>query len=185
MRKAIFATLLIVCTMAIAPFISTAFACGGKITGGGQCIVDGNMDIPSASFGFNVMAPLNAAGPEEVKGELNYVDHTTGKHLHAHEMIYVETWEYEEDNKPWPLRQGAFWGPCEYDGEETTFFCHIYDLGEPGTDDMFFILVGPDISFGPDGVSGGTYLGGSETVPILVGNIQIHKAPTGQQPLPT
>lgn len=136
----------------------------GKVTGGGQCIVGDNVNIPSASFGFNAMWFSRDPSP---KGELNYVDHITGMHVHIHELTYLEVWEDLPGNKPWPLRKAIFEGPCTIDGEEDSFFAQVYveDNGEPGKLDKFQIT----LSTG--------YVGGSDTVPMLVGNIQIHKPP--------
>jgi len=135
----------------------------GKVTGGGQCIVGDNEMIPSASFGFNAMWFSRDPSP---KGELNYVDHITGMHVHIHELTYLWVWEDLPGNKPWPLMKAVFGGPCTIDGEEG-FFADVYveDNGEPGTMDKFQIT----LSTG--------YVGGSDTVAMLVGNIQIHKPP--------
>ena len=136
----------------------------GKVTGGGQCIVGDNENIPSASFGFNAMW---FSGDQYPKGELNYVDHISGMHVHMHELTYLVVWEELPGNKPWPYRKAYFEGPCTIDGEEDSYFAMVYveDNGEPGTMDKFQIT----LSTG--------YVGGSDTVPILVGNIQIHKPP--------
>lgn len=84
--------------------ISTASACTGKVTGGGQCVTEERKEIPSASFGFNAMW----TGKSILQGELNYVDHTTGMHVHIHELDYLEVWETLEGNKPMPLRKAIF-----------------------------------------------------------------------------
>jgi hypothetical protein len=133
------------------------------VTGGGQCIVGDNERIPSAGFGFNAMWFSRDPSP---KGELNYVDHITGMHVHIHELTYPVVWEDLPGNKPWPLMKARFGGPCTIDSEEG-FFAYVYveDNGEPGTIDKFQIT----LSTG--------YVGGSNTVAILVGNIQIHKPP--------
>jgi len=138
-------------------------AWGGKVTGGGQCIVEDNERIPSASFGFNAMWFSRDPYP---KGELNYVDHITGMHVHIHDLTYLEVWEDLPGNKPWPLKKAIFGGPCTIDGEEG-FFADVYveDNGEPGTKDKFQIT----LSTG--------YVGGSDTAAMLVGNIQIHIPP--------
>jgi hypothetical protein len=105
------------------------------------------------------------------KGELDYVDHITGMHVHIHELTYLEVWEDLPGNKPWPLMKARFGGFCTIDGEErgagAPYYADVYveDHGEPGTDDRFYIR----LSTG--------YEGGSYTGPMLVGNIQIHKPP--------
>lgn len=136
---------------------------GGKVTGGGQCIVGDDTEVPSASFGFNAMWFSRDAYP---KGELNYIDHTTGMHVHIHDLTYLEVWEDLPGNKPWPLRKARFEGPCTIDGVGG-YYANVYveDNGEPGTFDKFQI----SLSTG--------YVGGSDTVEMLVGNIQIHKPP--------
>ncbi|MCX6655585.1 MAG: hypothetical protein NTY03_10785 [Candidatus Bathyarchaeota archaeon] len=147
----------------------SANACGW-VTGGGQCIVEGNTKIPSASFGFNAM--LDKDG--NPKGELNYVDHIHGMHVHVHELQWLSVEDTWPGNKPSELRKVWFGGPCTVNGVEG-YYAHVYveDHGEPGTGDIFRIRI-------TVGTAGGTqiYYGGSATRPILVGNIQTHK-PTG------
>ena len=136
--------------------ISVTTLAGGKVTGGGYVCMH-------ASFGFNAMWFSSRA---KLQGELNYVDHITGMHVHIHELTYLSVWEDLPGNKPWPLMKAIFGGPCTIDGEEG-FFADVYveDNGEPGTMDKFQIT----LSTG--------YVGGSDTVAMLVGNIQIHKPP--------
>jgi len=143
--------------------IPAAFACDppetGKITGGGQGCV-GENGIPGGSFGFNVMWFSKDPGP---KGELNYVDHTTGMNVHAHDIWWLIVWEELVGNKPWPLRKGSFGGPCTIDGEDGYIFnVYIEDNGEPGKNDVFIIWL-------DNGYSAGCT--------VLSGNIQIHKPP--------
>ena len=140
-----------------------AFACGGKVTGGGQCVVGDNTTIPSASFGFNAMWFSRDPTP---KGEINYVDHITGVHVHVHHLIYLMVWFDEPGNKPWPLMKAEFGGPCTVNGVGGhSVDVYVEDHGEPGKNDIFYIKLD------------GAYLGGSLTDPILAGNIQIHKPP--------
>jgi hypothetical protein len=161
-RIALFSVALALMVLTV-PF---AFGCypTGKVTGGGQCITRSSTTIPAASFGFNAMWFSRDPSP---KGELNYVDHITGMHVHIHELTYLEVWEDLPGNKPWPLMIAEFGGPCTIDGVEGHFAdVHVEDHGEPGTNDRFWISL--DM---------GAYIGGSKTVPMLVGNIQIHKTP--------
>jgi hypothetical protein len=139
----------------------------GKVTGGGQCIVGYKTGIHSASFSFNAMWFSRDPTP---KGELNYIDHTTGMHVHIHTLTYLQVWQDVQGNKPWPLMKAIFGGPCTINGKEG-FFADVYveDHGEPGTMDRFQIT----LSTG--------YVGGSATVPMLVGNIQIHNARAGTE----
>lgn len=132
----------------------------GKVTGGGQCIVGDNEMIPSASFGFNAMWFSRNPTPN---GELDYVDHTTGQHVHIHDLTYLEVWFDEPGNKPWPMMKAKFGGPDVYSGQMVDVY--VEDHGEPGKNDIFYIKLG------------GVYLGGSLVDPILAGNIQIHKPP--------
>jgi len=142
----------------------------GKVTGGGQCIVGANKKIPSASFGFNAMWFSRDASP---KGEINYVDHITGKHYHVHDLDYLYVWETLQGNKPMPLKKAIFGGFCTVDGVPGGYIdVYVEDNGEPGKNDKFLIMLD------------GTYLGGSGEFfgelgddPILAGNIQIHKPP--------
>ncbi len=150
------------------PWVS---ACG-KVTGGGQCIVGDNTEIPSASFGFNAMWFSRNPTPN---GEINYVDHTTGQHVHVHELTYLVIWapnpEDELPNQPHPMMKARFGGYDVYSGLKVDVY--VEDHGEPGENDKFLIFLG------------GAYLGGSGNYwdspytddPILAGNIQIHKPP--------
>ena len=143
----------------IALMVPSVFACG-KVTGGGHGKIGELARTPAGSFGFNAMWGEKTG----LKGELNYVDHITGMHVHIHEITYLNVWEDLPGNKPWPLMKAEFEGPCTIDGVEG-FFAYVYveDNGEPGTSDKFYIA----LSTG--------YEGGSMDDPILVGNIQIHK----------
>ena len=140
----------------------------GKVTGGGQCIVGDNTEIPSASFGFNAMWFSRNPTPN---GEINYVDHITGQHVHVHELTYLEVWQDAPGNKPWPMQKAKFGGLDVYSGLMVDVY--VEDNGEPGKNDKFLIFLD------------GAYLGGSGDYfgsvltddPILAGNVQIHKPP--------
>jgi len=136
----------------------------GKVTGGGQCVVGDNDIIPSASFGFNAMWFLRNPTPN---GEINYVDHIHGQHVHVHELTYLEVWEpnppEELPNQPEPKMKAKFGGFDVYSGQMVDVY--VEDHGEPGKNDIFYIKLN------------GAYLGGSLGDPILAGNIQIHKPP--------
>jgi hypothetical protein len=132
----------------------------GKVTGGGQCIVGDNKEIPSASFGFNAMWFSRNPLPN---GEINYVDHISGQHVHVHNVTYLEVWQDLPGNKPWPMQKAKFGGLDVYSGQMVDVY--VEDNGEPGKNDIFSIKLG------------GVYLGGSLGDPILAGNIQIHKPP--------
>ena len=65
---------------------------GGKVTGGGQIpIASGG----TGSFGFNAMWYSRDAYP---KGEIEYVDHDTGTKVHAHDLVWLEVFEYNPGN---------------------------------------------------------------------------------------
>jgi hypothetical protein len=136
----------------------------GKVTGGGQIPVCGG----KASFGFNAMEFSRDDGP---KGELQYIDHVTGMKVHAHIIETLWVAEYLPGNKPYPMRQARFTGPCTVNHEGGySFIVWVADEGEPGKTDQFYIdIVGPngfhyENPRGPD-------------VSLLNGNIQIHKPP--------
>lgn len=162
--------------------ISPVFGCDcgctcpekGKITGGGQGEVAGADMVPAGSFGFNVMWYSRDPRP---KGHLNYVDHTLGidRHIQIYEMRYLEVWELNPGNKPWPRLRGVFGGYATVDGEEGYWVdVYIKDVKEPGNnDDGFQITVYR---------SSASNLRDEEiyymhSFPILTGNIQIHKPP--------
>jgi hypothetical protein len=144
----------------------------GKVTGGGQCIIGDNKEIPSGSFGFNAMWFSRDPTP---KGEINYVDHITGQHVHVHDLTYLVVWEpnppEELPNQPYPMMKAKFGGLDVYSKLKVDVY--VEDHGEPGKNDKFLIFLD------------GKYLGGSGDYfgsllindPILAGNIQIHKPP--------
>jgi hypothetical protein len=124
--------------------------------------------IPSASFGFNAMWFSRDPSP---KGEINYVDHITGQHVHVHELTYLQVWEDLPGNKPWPMKKAKFGGLDVYSGHMVDVY--VEDNGEPGKNDKFLIFLNGAYLGGS-----GNYFGSSLTNdPILAGNIQIHKPP--------
>jgi hypothetical protein len=153
----------------IIEIIRTSAPGNGKVTGGGQCIVGPNTEIPSASFGFNAMWFSRDPTP---KGELNYIDHITGQHVHVHDLTYLEVWDDAPGNKPWPMLKAKFGGQDVYSGKMVDVY--VEDHGEPGKDDKFLIYLGGEYLGGS-----GNYFGESSYTsdPILAGNIQIHKPP--------
>lgn len=140
----------------------------GKVTGGGQCIVGENKKIPSASFGFNAMWFSKDPTP---KGEINYIDHITGQHVHVHDLTYLEVWQDEPGNKPWPKMKAKFGGTDIYSGFNVDVY--VEDHGEPGKNDKFLIFLNGEYLGGS-----GDYFGSELTDDkILAGNIQIHRPP--------
>ena len=140
----------------------------GKVTGGGQCVVGDNDKIPSASFGFNAMWFSRNPAPN---GEINYVDHITGQHVHVHQLTYLVVWEDEPGNKPWPMQKAIFGGIDVYSGHMVDVY--VEDNGEPGKNDKFLIFLNGEYLGGS-----GDYFGSVQTGnTILAGNIQIHKPP--------
>lgn len=162
-------SLILLALTAMSLVVSSVSACGcvpnnGKVTGGGQIPLCGG----KASFGFNAMEYSRDDGP---KGELQYVDHVTGMQVHAHIIETLWVAEYWSGNKPYPMRQARFTGPCTVNHTSGySFIVWVADEGEPGKNDQFYIdIVGP----------GGFHYEapqGSE-VELLSGNIQIHKPP--------
>jgi hypothetical protein len=141
---------------------------GGKVTGGGQCVVGQHKKIPSASFGFNAMW---FEGKQILKGEINYVDHTTGQHVHVHELTYLTVWEDNPGNKPWPKQKAIFGGYDVYTGKMVDVY--VEDNGEPGKNDKFLIFVDGNYLGGSGNYFGSTFT--EDT--LLAGNIQTHKPP--------
>lgn len=138
----------------------------GKVTGGGQIPLDPEQTtLPGGSFGFNVRYYPNKM--DAPKGELEYVDHNTGMKAHAHNMTGLEVFGPPDKNVvPWTAN---FEGWCKVNGTEGYFiWVHVEDWGEPGTNDVFHIIIW-------QGNSGGPKIYEAEGWPILVGNIQVHK----------
>jgi hypothetical protein len=140
----------------------------GKVTGGGQCITASSTTIPAASFGFNAMWFSRDPTP---MGEINYVDHVTGQHVHVHKLTYLTVWFPEPGNKPEPLLKAKFGGFDVYSGLMVDVY--VEDWGEPGKNDKFRIDLGGVYLGGSGDITGNTITG----VPILAGNIQTHKPP--------
>ena len=141
--------------------LPTVLACG-KVTGGGQIEIPGGV----ASFGFNAMYFTQRG---VLKGELNYIDHVNGDHVHAHELEDLFVWEDNPGNKPQPHRFATFEGECTLNGEVGYYFyCLVEDDGEPGTADGFSLDVYKKTPWTLEFSVGN---------PLLHGNIQIHKPP--------
>jgi len=113
----------------------------GKVTGGGVIDVPGG----KANFGF-VAQRKTTGGP--VSGNLNYLDHASGRHVHGPITSLTIIGNSAE-----------FAGSC---GPSCTFYVAVQDNGEPGAGkDMFNITV----TASPPYTVGGT---------IRSGNIQVH-----------
>lgn len=134
-------------------------------------MIGSRIETPAGSFGFNAMCTKKG-----LKGELQYVDHTTGDKVHAHELEFLEVWIENPPNKPYPRKYAYFGGPCTFNHEDGYYFeVLVEDNGEPGVEDHFSISV----YLGED--SSGTLIlsAGSLVDPMLVGNIQTHKPMPG------
>ena len=75
--------------LAAAGFVVPLAAQEGKVTGGGQIPI-GDDKKETATYGFNAMATSKDPG---VKGELQYLDHTTGMLVHAHVVNSLTVWK--------------------------------------------------------------------------------------------
>jgi hypothetical protein len=136
----------------IGPSEAKMMECGGKVTGGG--FFDRNLsndtDEDTDSFGFVAMQD---AGDAAGKGHLNIIDHETGDHIQGWTVknLIVN-----------PAHTFARWsGRATFNGVDTTFTVEVQDLGEPGRDDTFKVVLG-------NGYTASGVLGDG-------GNIQIHK----------
>lgn len=124
----------------------------GKVTGGGQIAIGTSGAKKSyANYGFNVQVKDGVA-----KGQLEYLDHTTGANYHSVKMTSLTV-------SP-DFLTADFTGDIKKKGDPNTytFSVHIEDHGEPGRDDRFEITI-----------SDGYAAGQSQTV--AKGNIQIHR----------
>ncbi len=174
MKKAI---LVVACFALTALLIPSVFACYecGKVTGGGHTRIGSRVETPAGSFGFNAMCTKKG-----LKGELQYVDHTTGDKVHAHELEELRVWEENPGNKPYPRRHVEFWGYCTLNHEEGyTVAVHLHDEGEPGTDDRFYLAVWTGMVDPYTTLDTPILEGGSGTEAMLVGNTQTHKPMPG------
>jgi hypothetical protein len=129
----------------------------GKVTGGGQIIVENG----TATFGFNARRVVEEGTEPVVRGHLNYVNHVTGVHLNC---------EVESGGLITPAGQEP--GSASFGGYECTpnstysdFVFTVFDNGEPGRTDVFTIIYNHNAITDGDGS------------PLRSGNIQIHKNP--------
>ena len=130
-----------------------------KVTGGGTVSVD----VPRyASFGFVAQGAVGVPGG--AKGNLNYVNHSTGVHINGP----VDT--IEEFTLNSPPGGGATTGTATFSGVDRhngcSFTVKVTDNGEPGTTDRFGITGCGATFSGSVGLDGEQQLSG--------GNIQIH-----------
>jgi hypothetical protein len=126
-------------------------ACG-KVTGGGQIAIGTSGAKKSyANYGFNVQVKDGV-----VKGQLQYLDHTTGANYHSVKMTSLTV---SPDHTT-----ADFTGTIKKKGDPNTytFSVHVEDHGEPGRNDKFEITISD------------TYAAGQSQT-VAKGNIQIHR----------
>ena len=117
----------------------------GKVTGGMKQEIDGGF----ATAGFQFQTHRG-----EPRGSLQFNDHTAdGPKLHTHQIEGI--WVSDDRTEAW------VWGRVDHDGRSERFRLHLVDLGEPGRQDRFELML--------NGFSSG--LG----VTLIGGNVQIHK----------
>ena len=114
----------------------------GKITGGGSIAVGGDI----GTFGFTVQRATSSA---PIKGDLQYVDHSTGTKVRS---VTFNSFSVADTT-------ATFAGTCVSNGAPCTFTVQVIDNGEPGTTDAFIISI-----------SGAAGQGGT----LRSGNIQVH-----------
>ena len=96
----------------------------GKITGGGSIAVGGDI----GTFGFTVQ---RATANAPIKGNLQYVDHSTGDKLSGVTFTSLSIGE----------TTATFAGTCMRNGVPCNFTVQVTDNGEPGNADAFIISV--------------------------------------------
>jgi hypothetical protein len=128
---------------------STEF-CEVKITNGGWFVAS-NRD--RASFGGN--ARVDADG--SVEGEQEYLDHGPAQARNVHSIEFTATTCSDD------LTMATIFGTATVDGSGTfAFRIDVIDMGEPGSNDSYGIIMS-------DGYASGQHL-------LLGGNVQIHKS---------
>lgn len=143
---------LMLTVLLILPVSACVLPSYGKVTGGGHGKIPSSPGIPGGSFGFNVRWSEGDPAP---KGEIQYVDHSTGMRVHGHTM--TDLWVSPDKTVAW------FRGECTIDGVPGfTFYVYVEDNGEPGRNDEFIIELSNSYSAGNT---------------LLCGNIQIHTKP--------
>lgn len=137
--------------------------CIDFVTGGGWFEPPNSTRPGRVNFGFNA-GPRSAQNPE-IKGHLNFIDHTDGMHVSS---TSVDTYELGPSGDP---RCRFFAGKAKIDGVPGhSFGVHVCDFGEPGRDDRFRLEL--DTGYIADNLDGTPPPHGGE---LDGGNIQLHK----------
>ncbi|MBZ5559242.1 MAG: hypothetical protein LAO77_18370 [Acidobacteriia bacterium] len=155
--------------------------CYDFVTGGGW-FTPTQSGTDQANFGFNA-GYKNGAPPPPLMGELNYIDHNTGMHVHSTSVDDYNASSCFDAVHDVECADRSFSGTAEVNGVGGySYIVEVVDDGEPGNvpkgHDRFIITVGgPGLSYHSD--SGGAP--DAFTPPsdgIDGGNIQIHKSCT-------
>ncbi|PYT06225.1 MAG: hypothetical protein DMF49_11835 [Acidobacteria bacterium] len=159
--------------------------CYDFVTGGGW-FTPTPLGIGKANFGFNA-GYKNGEPPPPLMGELNYIDHNNGMHVHSTSVDAYYGFNCFDACAGKDCADRQFFGDATVNGVPGyRYGVEVIDDGEPGNvpkgHDRFIINVtGPDISYHAD--SGGAP--NACTPPsdgIDGGNIQIHKPCNGVNP---
>lgn len=130
----------------------------GKVTGGGQIAIGTSGAKKSyANYGFNVQVKDGV-----VKGQLEYLDHTTGANYHSVKMtsLTVST-DFKTATFTGEIIEKGSTTTCT-SADKCTFTVKVEDNGEPGRNDIFEITI-------EDGYAAG------QGQTVAKGNIQIHR----------
>lgn len=147
----------------------------GKVTGGGQIEVASSGSprrAKYANYGFNVQVKQQQSGSPQPqpKGQLEYLDHSTGANYHS---IAMKTLTVSDDHE-----KADFTGTIKKKGDPLTryFKVHVEDHGEPGRHrDMFQITIYADIDMLTTPLYEAGFTAGNPTGLVDKGNIQIHR----------
>lgn len=159
--------------------------CYDFVTGGGW-FAPTSLGGDRANFGFNA-GYKNGAPPPPLRGELNYIDHNAGLHVHSTSVDTYAAYGCFDAVHQRECADRVFSGSAEVNGVPGfSYTVEVVDDGEPGNVpkgwDRFIISVsGPGFAYHAD--SGGAP--SAFTPPsdgIDGGNIQIHKACNGVNP---
>lgn len=159
--------------------------CFDFVTGGGW-FAPTSLGGGQANFGFNA-GFKSGAPPPPLQGELNYIDHNTGLHVHSTSVDTYDAFNCFDAVHQRDCADRVFSGSAEVNGAPGfSYSVEVVDDGEPGNvpkgSDRFIISVsGPAFAYHADS-GGAPDAFTSPSDGIDGGNIQIHKACNGINP---
>lgn len=110
------------------------------VTSGGFVNVGGDVSNPKANFGAH-----GGCKNGRFWGHVNYVDHTKGLHMNSTEI----TGYFHPAGQAPTVRDICGWGMTNQSAEPVRFRVRVNDVGEPGPQDQFGIIIDVPADPGP------------------------------------